>query len=293
MANSHILSQEFEYLEPRTVEEALSLLVSHRNKTRVMAGGTDLLVQMKMGKVDPECVINLGRIPALRYLIVDKGLRIGTLTSFWQIEKHAVVREKYTALFEAASAVTSVQIKHMGTLGGNLCNASPAADSAPPLLVFAAKVRLVTEDNGRVLPLEDFFLGPGQTVLSPRELLLEIQLPEVLPRTGSAFLKMGRVSADLAKVSVAVKVVREGEVCKDCRIAFGSVAKTPLRTPEAEKILRGKTFDKKRLEEVSRRSSEEIQPISDIRSTAWYRKEICRVLVRDAMNTAWDRASGS
>jgi carbon-monoxide dehydrogenase medium subunit len=104
---------------------------------------------------------------------------------------------------------------------------------------------------------------------------------------------MARVSADLAKVSVAVKVVREGEVCKDFRIAFGSVAKTPLRTPDAEKILRGKAFDKKRLEEVSRRSSEEIQPITDIRSTAWYRKEICRVLVRDATNTAWVRAAGS
>ena len=293
MVNSRILSQEFEYFEPRTVEEALSLLVSHQGKAKVMAGGTDLLVQMKMGKAVPEYVINLGRIPALRYLIVDKGLRIGTLTSFWQIEKHAVVREKYTALFEAANAVSSVQIKHMGTLGGNLCNASPAADSVPPLLVFGAKVRLVTGDNDRILPLEDFFLGPGQTVLSPGELLLEIQLPEVLPHTGSAFLRMPRVSADLAKVSVAVKIVREGSVCKDCRIAFGSVAKTPLRTPETEKVLRGKTIDKKRLEEVSRQSSEEIQPITDIRSTAWYRKEVCRVLVRDAINTAWVRAAGS
>ncbi len=293
MTNTHILSREFEYFEPRTVGEALSLLVSHRNKTKVMAGGTDLLVQMKMGRVDPECVINLGRIPALRYLIVDKGLRIGALTSFWEIEKHAIIREKYTALFEAASGVTSVQIKHMGTLGGNLCNASPAADSAPPLLVFGAKVRLVAGDNDRLLPLEDFFLGAGQTVLSPGELLLEIQLPEVLSHTGSAFLKIARVSADLAKVSVAVKVVREGEVCKDCRIAFGSVAKTPIRTLKAENILRGKKLDKERLEEVSRQSSEEIQPITDIRSTAWYRKEMCRVLVRDAINKAWLRAGGS
>jgi len=202
---------------------------------------------MKMGKVHPEYVINVGRIPALRYVIVDKVSRIGALTSFWQIEKHPVLREKYTALFEAASTVSSLQIKHMGTLGGNLCNASPAADSAPPLLAFGAKVRLAAGDHDRVLPLEDFFVAPGQTVLVQEEVLTEIELPEVFPHTGSAFLKIARVPADLAKVSVAVKVVREGEICKDCRIAFGSVAKTPVRTPEAERILQGKKYDEKRV----------------------------------------------
>jgi len=290
MTNTHILVQEFEYLEPKTIEEAAQYLAKHGEKARVIAGGTDLLVKMKMGEVHPEVLVNISRVPALRFLIEEKGIRIGALTSFRELEKCQVIRNKYTALFEAARSVSSVQIKSMGTVGGNLCHASPAADSAPPLIVFGAKVKLVGDKGERILPLEEFFVGPGETVLSPKELLVAIQIPELAPRTGSAFLKMTRVSADLSKVSVAVAILRDGDVCKGCRIALGAVAETPLRAKKAEEMLKGEKVKEALVEKASLQASQEIQPITDLRSTAWYRKEVAKVLVRDAINLAWKRA---
>ncbi len=290
MINTHILSQEFEYFEPKTIDEAAKYLAKYGTKTRVMAGGTDLLVKMKMGEVHPEVLINISRIPALRYLIDEKGFRLGALTTFRDLEESRAIKEKYTALFEAARSISSVQIKTMGTVGGNLCHGSPAADSAPPLIVLGGKVKLVENGSERILPVEDLFVGPGKTVLSPKELLVEIQIPESAVRIGSAFLKMGRVAADLSKVSVAVAMVREGDVCKDCRIALGAVAKIPLRTKESEAILKGKRVTEVLIERASQEVSEEIRPITDPRSTAWYRKEVAKVMVRDAIKLAGERA---
>jgi CO/xanthine dehydrogenase FAD-binding subunit len=289
MANTHILPQEFDYFEPKTIEEAAALLASHRDKAKPIAGGTDLLVWMKMGKASPRCLVNIARIPALRFLIEDKGLRIGALTSFRELEKSLLIEKKYTALYEAARAVTSVQIKNMGTIGGNLCNASPAADSAPPLIAFGGKVRLLDAGRERILPLEDFFTGNGETALSPGELLLEVQIPDFTGPTGSAFIKMARVAADLAKISIAVTALRDGEVCRDCRIAMGGVAKVPLRLKKTEEVFRGKKFGPDIVERGSLEASEEIQPRSR-RSTAFYKKEVTKILIRDAMNLAWKRA---
>jgi carbon-monoxide dehydrogenase medium subunit len=290
MTNTHILTQEFEYLEPKTIEEAIQSLARHGKKTRVIAGGTDLLVKMKMGEAAPQILVNISRIPALRFLIEEGGLRIGALTSFREMEKSRVIKQKYTALFEAARSVSSVQIKTMGTVGGNLCHASPAADSAPALIVLGGKIKLVEDDGERILPVEEFFVGPGETVLSPKELLVEIQIPGVPSKRGSAFLKMTRVSADLAKVSAAVAIFREGNVCRDCWIALGAVAKTPFRARKSEEILRGKKFSEALVEKTSHQVAQEIQPITDLRSTAWYRKEVTKIMVRDAINLAWERA---
>ena len=289
--NTHILGQEFEYLEPKTIEEAILQLNTYGDKAKVIAGGTDLIARMKMDMVHPEYLINIARIPALRYLIHDKGLRIGALTPFQALEKWILIREKYTALFEAARSVSRTQIKNMGTVGGNLCNASPAADSAPPLLVLGGKAKLVGGGPDRVVSLEDFYVGPGKTVLSSKELLVEVQLPESKDGTGSAFLKVVRVAADPAKLNVAVAIERENDVCRDCRIALGSVAPKPFRTIEAEDILKGKRLTMDLIEKTSQRASEEIQPITDIRSTVEYRREVTKVIVRDAIKLAWERAA--
>jgi len=292
MINTHILAQEFEYLEPKTIDEAAKYLAEYGKKARVIAGGTDLLVKMKMGGVYPEALINLSRIPALRYLIEEKGFRLGALTTFRDLEKSRTIKGKYTALFEAARSVSSVQIKTMGTIGGNLCHGSPAADSAPPLIVLRGKVKMIEDGRERTLPVEEFFVGPGETVLSPKELLVEIQIPELADKMGSAFLKMGRVAADLSKVSVAVAMVREGDVCKECRIALGAVAKTPLRVLKGEEILKGRKVTEALIEKTGEQVSLEIQPITDPRSTAWYRKEVAKVMTRDAIKLAWKRAGG-
>jgi carbon-monoxide dehydrogenase medium subunit len=289
MMNTRILTQDFEYLEPKTVEDALDCLADEGKRTRVIAGGTDLLVQMKTGKVDADRLVNIARIPSLRYLIEKKGLHFGPLTSFREIERARIVKEKYTALFEAARSVSSVQIKSMGTLGGNLCHASPAADGAPPLMVFGGELKLAGRDKERYVPVEDFFLGPGETVLTPKELLVEIRLPEKEGGVGSSFLKMGRVSADLSKVSVAVMIVRDGGICKHCRIALGAVSKTPVRARRGEKALLGNKIEASLAEEAGRQASEEIQPITDIRSTDWYRRDITKGMVRDAILLAWER----
>jgi carbon-monoxide dehydrogenase medium subunit len=288
--NTRILAQEFEYLEPKTIEEAVQSLAKHGNKAKVLAGGTDLLIKMKMGEINPEVLINISRIPSLRYFIEDRGIRIGALTPFRELEKSRVIKEKYTALFEAVRSVSSAQIKTMGTVGGNLCHASPAADSAPPLIVFGGKIKLIESGHERILALEEFFVGPGETVLSPKELLVEIQIPESYSKIGSAFLKMKRVSADLAKASVAVAVVREGDICKDCRIALGAVAKIPLRARMVEEVLKGKKVTEAVIEQAGNEVGQEIQPITDLRSTAWYRKEVSKVIVRDAIKLAWERA---
>ncbi|MDI7259502.1 MAG: xanthine dehydrogenase family protein subunit M [Thermodesulfobacteriota bacterium] len=291
MVNTHILANEFGYIEPRTIDEALQYLADYGEKTRIIAGGTDLLVQMKTGKICPQYLLNISKIPALRYLIKEKSLRIGALTAFRELERSQVIRERYTALFEAAKSVSSVQIKNMGTVGGNLCNASPAADSAPPLLVFGGKVKLVDVRQERTLPLEKFFIGPGKTVLTPEEFLLEVEVDGGEDRTGSAFKKMGRVSADLSKVSVAVAIVRKGNVCEECRIALGAVAGVPMRARSGEEILKGEKMKESLIENASLQVAQEISPIDDIRSTAWYRKEVAKVIVQDAIRLAWERAA--
>ncbi len=293
MVNTRILSEEFEYVEPKTVEEALDFLATYGEKAKVIAGGTDLLVQMKMGKIHPKCVVNISRIPALRYLIKERGLRIGSLTTFRDLERSQVIKERYTALYEAARSVSSVQIKSMGTVGGNLCNASPAADAAPPLIVFGGMVKLAEKGHETILRLDEFFVGPGEPLLSPTEMLVEIQVPEVTGNVGSAFLKLGRVSADLAKVSCAVAIERKDNVCGSCGIALGSVAERPMRALRAEEMMTGESFKKELAEKVAEKASEEIRPITDVRSTDWYRKEVSKVLVRDALHLAWKRAGGT
>lgn len=291
MVNTFILSHPFEYLEPHTLDEALHYLFNHKEKVKVIAGGTDLLVQMKTGKVSPSCLLNLSKISALRYVIEQDGLRMGALTTFRDLQASPYVQKRYTALFEAAKAVSTVQIQTMGTLGGNLCNGSPAADSAPPLLVFNGKVKLMTGWQERKLSLEDFFIGPGKTALQAGEILTEIQLEEVNERTGSAFKKLGRVAADLSKVSIAVAVVLKDEFCKECRIALGAVAPVPMRVRKSEEILIGRKWEKNLINEVSLHISEEISPIDDIRSTAWYRREVVKALARETIQLAWERAA--
>ena len=174
----------------------------------------------------------------------------------------------------------------------SLCNASPAADAAPPLLVFDAQVTLLSAQGARQVPLTDFFVGPGQTVMASSELLTETLLPSARETEGSAFLKLGRVGADIAKVSVATRVVREGDTIVDGKIALGSVAPIPLRVRQAEEHLIGQRFTNGIVEEASQLAAQEISPITDVRSTASYRTSVAQVLVRDALITAWNRSGG-
>lgn len=291
--STSILLEDFEYFEPETIEEATSLLAKYGERAKVIAGGTDLLVKMKNGEVKPEYLANIKKIRNLNFITEERGLlRIGAATSLRGIEESQLVEEKYSVLFEAVRSIGTVQIRNMGTIGGNICNASPAADTASALLSLDARVKISSSRGERMIPLEKFFTGPGKTVLSSDELLTEIQIPSLPPRTGSAFLKIARVHADISKINVATVIERRDDICKSCRIALGAVAPTPIRMRRAEEMLNGKKFEEKLVESVAREISEETRPISDVRSTAEYRKDVSEVLVKRALNIAWRKSGG-
>lgn len=283
----------FEYLEPMSVKEAVSMLAKHRGEAKILAGGTDLLPFMKMRMLKPSYVVNIKKIPNLDYVkySVKGGLRIGALTTFRNVEKSELIKEKYPLLLDAATTMGSTQVRNVATVAGNICNASPAADMAPPLLVLDSRLRIAGRRGERTIPLENFFAGPDKNVLDPAEMLTEIQSRSLPRGTGTAFLKIGRVSMDLAKVSVAVAFRSVKGTCESLRIALGATAPTPIRAKRAEKLLEGRRLDDKVIEEAAQTASDEAKPRPSLRSTVEYKREAVRVLVRRAMQTALSRVS--
>lgn len=299
MTNSHILVHEFTYLEPKSVAEAIDLLATHGDAARVLAGGTDLIVQMKMERLKPAYVVGIGKLADLKGIRHEDGrLILGALTSIREIARDADVRSRYTALAEACAAFSTTQVQVMGTVGGNLCNGSPASDSAPALIALGAEVVLAGPDGETRLPLESFFRGPGQTARRPEQLLVAVEMPLPVTHTGdrrectaSAFVKVGRVAADIAKANAAVVIVRDGDRVIDCRMAFGSVAPTPIRAKRAEAVLRGQTLTPGLIAQAAAIAAEEVSPIDDVRSTAAYRREVAAALAVDGINRAWERGA--
>jgi len=291
MTNTHLVIQGFDYLEPASLDEAIGFSEASDNGARLLAGGTNLVVDMKMERAAPQALINIARLSELRGIReFDGGLQIGALTTIRELARDPYIGVEYQALQEAATAFGSTQIQIMGTIGGNLCNGSPASDTVPALLAFGAQVVLRDSGGERIMAVKDLLVGPGNTALRRGEILTRVRLPKMKANTGSAFLKLSRVMADLAKISVAALVVREGDHITDCHLAFGSVGPTVLRTGEAERALVGKKFSPELALEAGRIASTEISPIDDARSTAWYRRRVAIALTHDALCTAWDRA---
>lgn len=279
----------FDYLEPSSVQEAISLLSRHDGKARIIAGGTDLLVQIRSKKIQAEYVVDVGNLAGLDYIDYDArgGLKIGALTTVRTVEKSPVLRETCPVLSQAAGQLASRAIRNVATIGGNLCNAAPSAENAPGLIALGAQVKIVGPDGERVVLLEDFFLGPGKTVLKTGELLTEIQVPPLASNTTGAYLKHSiRGSIDLAIVGVAAVVTMENDVCRDVKIVLGAVAPTPLRARAAEEVLRGKRIDSALIDKASAVASGEALPISDVRGSAEYRREMVKVFTRRAVSEA-------
>lgn len=305
--NTHILVNEFTYHEPKTLQEASELLLA--NHAQIMAGGTDVLVHMKMERGAPPHVVSLTGISGLTGIEgATDYLRIGAMTTIADIASDPFVRQRFLALAEACDSFSTRQVESMGTLGGNIGNASPAADTAPALLVYGAEILIHTPSGERRVPVEGFFAGPGRSTLERGEIIKAVLLPRPAgapsgtseqaaaaplaqrDRRGSAFLKMGRVAADIAKASAAVHLV-----CRDDRIvvatlAFGSVAPTPVRASGVEAFLAGKCFTPELAAEAAELAAREVSPIDDVRSEAWYRREIVRVMAHDGLLRAWQRA---
>ena len=291
--NSHLLTQAFDYCRPDSVETTVAILGELGERVKLLAGGTNVLVDLKMdpGEEGPEVLVDVSRIPGLRGIErEDEWTRIGALTSIRAIAVDETIWTNQTALAEACAAFGSTQVATMGTIGGNVANGSPASDTVPALVVFGALAVLSGPEGEREALVADLLRGPGDTAIGADELLTEVRLPEPPAQCGSAFLKLSRVKADLAKVSVAVRVVYDGDRIIDARIALGSVGPTVVRAKRASEYLIDKTSGHEHLLEAARLASEEIRPIDDVRSTAAYRTQAAMALVYDALSLAVARA---
>jgi len=286
--------KSFEYFEPATVKEAVQILSKYGTNAKVLAGGCDLVPGMRQRKIKPECVISLGNIPGLDYIKGDsaKGLSIGPMTKIRSLELSPVIKKNYVALYEAVHSIASIQVKTTGTVIGNLCVATPASDIAPALAVFGAELKIAGPSSKRTVPIEDFCVGVKQCALQPGEIVAELVIPPLPTGAVSAFLKLARTAADIAKVNVAVMLRVSNYTCREAKIALGSVAPTPIRAKKAEEALKGKKIDQRVIEAAAQAAAEEATPITDIRSTAEYRKETTRVLVRRVIEKAVERAKG-
>ena len=271
-----------DYHRPRSLDEAWQLFEEHPGSW-YLAGGTDLMVQLRQQSPGPSALISLASIPELTGLDVNGRTRIGALTCIGDLLDSPELSRSFPILVQAAGQLGSVQIRNVATVGGNLCNCSPCADIAPPLLVLGARVELARDGSRRELPLEQLMLGPGETSLAPGEILTGVLVDPPPEHAAGVFVKKGRVRVDLALASAAVLLVMEGDRCRHARIAAGSVAPVPLRLTEAEALLEGSKLSSDLLVEVQAAVMRGVQPISDVRAGADYRRRLVGVQVRRAV----------
>jgi carbon-monoxide dehydrogenase medium subunit len=283
--------RRFEYYKPRSLDEAWELRAKIPGSLFI-AGGTDVLVGIKNDERRPQALISLRSIPELIGIETGDATRISALTTISDIIQHPELGRRYPVLKEAARSLGSVQIRNVATIGGNLCNASPCADMALPLLVLEATVRLQSPKGIREVPISEFFKGPGESCLSPHEIMTDILLGPPRKNTKTCFLKKGRVKMDLAVASVAVLLEMEGKRCRKARIAAGSVAPVPLRLHKVEAVFEGAAISRRAVARAQRLAEDEIVPITDIRSSEEYRRQIIGVLVKRALERAleWSQA---
>ncbi len=285
----------FDYLEPKTVQKALTFLSQHGSEARVLAGGTDLLRALKLRTLRPRYLINIKYIPQMSKITSSPraGLKIGAASTMGSLELSPVIRQKSPALFEAVHLLGSPQVRNLATLGGTLCNAAPSAETAPILLARDARAFIAGSKGETGIPLESFFTGPGQTVLKTGELLAYITIPEAPRRTGEAYFKHSpRSSMDIAVVGVAAVVTLSpsGDRIERCSIALGAVAPTPIRARKAESVLVGQAPSEQLISEAARQAALESRPISDLRGSAEYRRDMVSVMTSRALRLALERA---
>lgn len=283
--------KSFEYYKPRSLEEVWELK-EKIPEALFIAGGTDVMVGIHKGEINPPALISLRSIPELNSIEPGETTRIGAMATVSDLIHHSSMPCKFPILVEAAKKMGSPQIRNVATIGGNLCNCSPCADLALPLLVLEARVRLQSIQGSRVIPLDDFFVGPGNSCITPYEILTDIFLESVLPNTKTAFLKKGRVKMDLAVVNIAVLLEMEEERCRKARVAAGSVAHVPLRLSKVETLLENASISEKIIQEAQALALDCVSPITDVRGTEEYRREIVSVYIKRALKKAleWSEA---
>jgi carbon-monoxide dehydrogenase medium subunit len=285
--------RRFDLALPQSLDDCLKILADHGGRAKLLAGGTDLLPQMKNGLLKPALVVDLSGIDRVRR--VDNGsggLRIGAAVTARALEVHPALGGAYRSIAESAALVGSLQVRNLATVGGNLCNAAPSADMAPPLVALEAQAVIAGAKGERRVPIADFFTGVRQTVLAPNELLVELVVPAPGPNSGGQYLRhTPRRELDIAVVGVASQLTMANGRCAKARIALASVAPTPVRATAAEGALEGQALTPELIERAATLAIEAAKPISDQRGSIEFRKHLVRVLTRRTLTTALQRAS--
>jgi len=282
----------FQYFSPNNIEEVIFLLMAYKEEAKIIAGGTDLVVQMRRGLIKPKYIIDISNLKNLSYIRDDdkNGLKIGAITTIRDIEKSNIINSKYSIISQAASKLGSVAIRNIATVGGNLCNAMPIADMSQVLLALSGRAKLVGPNGERFVPLEKFFIDVGKTCINIGELLVEIQIPTPLPNSKGLYIKhLNRGSIDLPIVNVAIFITlnEEKNFCKDIKIVLGSVAPTPIRAFKAETVIKGNQIDDNIIEKTAEIASEEAHPRpNSIRASVEYKKEMIKVYIRKLIKEA-------
>lgn len=284
---------EFTYLAPKSVEETIGLLEQYGSKAKLMAGGTDLINFVKTGAIQPEFIIDIKEISGLDQLEYqpENGLTIGALTKLIDVERSPVVQKEYPALAEAVHLIASTQIRSKGTVTGNVCNASPSADSVPALFVLGAELIVKGPRGERRIPIHTFYQGFKKLALQPDEMVLAIHLPPASEHTKAAYkAHTVRKAMDLAIVGVgAALTIDENGICQDAKIALGAVAVSCVRAPHAEAVLKGQRITGALMEKAGEEAMKDCRPITDVRASAEYRHDMVRVFTKRAIQAAADR----
>ncbi len=285
-----------DYVSPASVDEAVGLLAEKGGKARVLAGGTDLIVHMRVGALTPELVIDSKAIPELRQLKIDSanGMTIGAAVPCHEIYQNDAVAEAYPGLIDAATLVGGIQIQGRASFGGNLCNSVPSGDTIPAMIVHNAVCRIAGPKGTREVPVEDFCTAPRQNVLEPDEMLVSINFPSTPPNFGGRYIRfIPRNEMDIAVVGVGVSVTLNNGTIQSARISLGAVAPTPILVDDAAQALIGQSSDdEEAISTAGKIAKEAASPISDMRGTIEYRKHLCDVLTKRALKAAIIRAKG-
>jgi len=284
-----------DYEAPQTLEDAAALFKRYGASARALAGGTDLLVQMRGGRRSPDVVIDVKKIPALSAIDWDpvKGLTLGAAVPCYKIYGDERVVEHYPGLTDVVEMIGGTPIQGRASVGGNLCNASPSADSIPALIAYSAICHIVGPFGVRHLPVEEFCLAPGKNALGPNEFLASLHLPPPAPHSGARYLRfIPRNEMDIAVVGAGVSVTLDGDRFRSARIALAAVAATPLFVVEAGEALAGETVSDESIRMAAEMAKAAAQPIDDMRGTIAYRKHLAEVMTRRALQDAVKRARG-
>lgn len=281
---------KFDYIAVSCLKDAAKLAEEKGDKALIMAGGTDVILLIKGNAFkDLDTVIDIKKIPNLDQLefIQGKGMKIGALTKLFDIQSSEIVKENMPAVADAAHYVASAQIRRKGTMVGNICNASPSADTASILMAMNATVNVFSGGGERQIPIDEFFIGVKKTALKKGEIVTSLEIPELKKGEGSAYFKHSvRKAMDLAIIGVAAWIKTDGKKITDCRIAMGCVGITPLRAFQAEKLLIGSEISDELVEKAAQSAEDECNPISDVRASAEYRKDMIRVYTKRAVKKA-------